>query len=482
MRVTKNIIAIILIALYSCSSSLDEISYSQLDPNGLFATEEGMNSVLLSAYAEVNLNEHDGKSIMNLEDWTTDIEWETGGGENRIASEMISFTFSPSNEWITDRMWNRFYRAINITNVVIENTETANFSDDLKTAYISEARFLRAVAYYRLYTWFGPPILRTSTEDPLNMQRSSEEEITSFIENEFLAVLPLLPEPGSETKYGKAHTGAVRAFLTKFYLNTKQWEKCGYMAKEVIDMSTYELYPTYEDLFRVENERNSEYIWAATCVEDLRGNLYISGAFPPGYHTTVNGEGVWSSAMRNWAANYRIYDDFYNSFEEGDRRRNLILSEYLSLNGDHISLLGDDNTRSFKYWPDPNAVAQHHGNDAPEIRYADILLARAEALNEVNGPNQESIDLINVVRNRAGLSDLIVNDFDSKDDLRDHILSERGWEFYNERIRRQDLIRHGKYIVLAQERGHAAKAHHVRFPIPLSEIDANPMCIQNEGY
>src|SRR5690606_12480916 len=115
------------------------------------------------------------------------------------------------------------------------------------------------------------------------------------------------------------------------------------------------------------------------------------------------------------------------------------------------------------------------GNDIVLMRYADILLARAEALNEISGPTQESIDLINEVRVIAGVPELQLVDFPDKESLRDHILAERGWEFHTEALRRQDLIRHGKFISGALARGKtAARPHHVLYPIPQREIDANP--------
>ena len=122
------------------------------------------------------------------------------------------------------------------------------------------------------------------------------------------------------------------------------------------------------------------------------------------------------------------------------------------------------------------------GNDFPLLRYADILLSRAEALNETNGPNQESIDLINQVRTVAGLGSLSIADFSSKDSLRDQILRERGWEFHTEALRRQDLIRHGKFIQWAKDRGKAASDYMALFPIPQTEIDANENIRQNTGY
>lgn len=146
----------------------------------------------------------------------------------------------------------------------------------------------------------------------------------------------------------------------------------------------------------------------------------------------------------------------------------------------------EDNIRSFRIWPDQNAQGNHHGNDMPEVRYADILLARAEALNEINGPNQTSIDLVNQVRNRAGLigsNELILADFASQDQFRDHIFDERKWEFYSEGHRRTDLVRQGKFVEQALNRGvtHASE-HHNRYPLPQAALDSNPLLEQNPGY
>ncbi|MCY1722078.1 RagB/SusD family nutrient uptake outer membrane protein [Prolixibacteraceae bacterium Z1-6] len=471
------------ILLFSgCEDLLKEDVYSELDPDGLFNNEIGAEAVLYSAYAEASLNDHNGKSFLNLEEWCTDIEWETGGGENQTAVQMINFTWDASTGWITDLMWRRPYRGVRNANTILDNIDESTLPDASKKLIKAEARFVRATEYYYMYTSFGPVPLRTSAEEELELTRATEEEMMTFLETEFSEIILDLPAPGSEKLYGRAHKGAAAAFLCKFYLTTKQWQKCADAAEDVMGMG-YELYPDFRELFKVENERNDEYIWVHQAVIEAPGNLYINGAFPIGFAVEPKSGFIWTSNMRNWAAQYRLYDSFYNSFEEGDQRKELIISEYINKQGETVSLLNANNTRSFKFWPDVNAQANHHGNDIPQIRYADILLARAEALNELNGPNQESIDLINKIRNRANLDDIAVADFGSKEALRDHILKERGWEFYSERKRRQDLIRHDKFISSAQERGITnAQAHHVRMPIPQIEIDANPLCEQNPGY
>src|SRR5690606_3265716 len=106
-----------------------------------------------------------------------------------------------------------------------------------------------------------------------------------------------------------------------------------------------------------------------------------------------------------------------NSFENGDVRKDLIITDYVNKSGNHIQLLGRDKSLSLKYGFDSEASGAVYGNDIPVIRYADILLSRAEALNEVNGPSLEVIDLINKVRERAGVSPLILEDY-SKESFR----------------------------------------------------------------
>src|SRR5699024_10929751 len=135
----------------------------------------------------------------------TDVFWNTGGGENRILVQMDNFTWNPDLEWFNDLLWDKPYRAIRNANTVIDNIDEAGVSDDKKKLFTAEARFIRALSYYRLYTWFGPVPLRTSTKDELELPRASEEDMLSFIESEFKNIITDLPNKGSEEEYGRAH-------------------------------------------------------------------------------------------------------------------------------------------------------------------------------------------------------------------------------------------------------------------------------------
>lgn len=479
-----SLIIIISPAFFGCKKLLDEPVYSQLAPGNFLTTQSGIESVLDAAFGEGFISGYDSHSSRDIENWCTDIEWETGGGENRAATLMINFTWDASIDWMYGVMWARPYRAIRNANTVLDNVEEASLSDAQKTAYKAEARFIRALSYYHLYTWFGPTPLRKSLTDSLELPRATDAEMQSFLESELLSVIPDLPQPGKEKNYGRPNKGAAMGLLCKFYLNTKQWQKCADIAKEITTSNFYKLYPNYENLFKVENERNTEFILVDPQIAQGDGNNYINGAFPPSFAKDPVSGLTMQTNWNNWGAQYRLYDQFYNSFEPGDKRKNLILSSYINSGGATVSLLNNNNIRSFKYWPDPNAISNDHGNDIAEIRYADILLAEAESLNELNGPTQEAIDLINQVRERVGLGDLLLSSFSSKEALRSHLLLERGWEFYTEvGIRREDQIRMGTFVSSAIARGHTnAKPTMVVFPIPQAAMDANPMLVQNAGY
>lgn len=468
-----------------CADMLKEDVYSQLDPGALFSSINGIERVLFAAYSEAQINGNFGGNIWFQEEWTCDQFWETGGAVNLQAVVMLGFTWDASYPTHWGALWNNSYNAVRNANLVLENIDNAPIETQLKERLIAEARFVRASAYYILYTMWGAVPLRLNTTDPLEMARATDEEMRTYFEKEFTEVADILPgrnEPNYQ--YGRATKGAALGYLTKYYLNTKQWQKCADTAKDLIELNQYELWDDYATLFAAENEtRQREFVWFYTCSPLGPGNEFINGAFPNQYKSKVDGSMPFLDNMRNWARMDRLRDTFYNSFDPADKRKEVIITEYINTAGKKISLLNQDNCRSFKYLPDVNAVENAHGNDLAVIRYADILLSRAEALNELKGPNQESLDLIQEVRDRAGLTTpLVLADY-TKETLRDRILDERGWEFFGEKLRRQDLLRMDKFISSAKARGiaHAADYHKL-FPIPQTEINANSLCVQNPGY
>lgn len=470
-----------------CAKSLDVIPRDEFSPGNVLNSAAGIKALLFSSYANIQTQPNYRFSI-NFAEVSTDIAFNTGGNENLIYTQFINFTWDPSVAEFNGVCWAPFYRAIRDANFVLENVESAaDLSATLKQQFIAEAKFLRAYSYTQLYNYFGAVPLRTSNDQEGTLARASDDEIKTFIETELKACVADLPAPGAEEGFGRGTKGTALATLTKFLLNTKQWQKAADASGQLIALNYYQLYPVFKDMFKVENERNKEMIWVVPCTNAKvnMGNWFPSGALPTGFsYTDQVPEYRWTSAVQIFATKYKLRDAFVNTFDANDKRAILVIKKYMNTAGRLIDLTATPNsTSSIKYF-DNNGLKNECGNDIPLYRYADILLARAEALNEVSSaPTQEAFDLINLVRARAGIGNLTAINTPTKDAFRDAILRERAWEFISEGKRREDLIRQGKFISAATARGVAnAKATHTLFPIPQAEIDANPKMVQNAGY
>lgn len=472
--IRKSIAAVGLALLFaSCDSSLlDEEVYSELGPTNFFRSEQDAMAVLNSAYATEQ--EWAGRDYFLLGEVPADIMIDRQGGLERLARPLEDFNWDPTHEFF-QRAWNESYTVVYRSNVILDRIGEIPMSEAARSLITAEARFLRAEAYMQLWELFGPtPLITSSDVEPAaKPARATEAEIVKFVEDEFRAAANALPRVAPQ--YGRATKGAALGFLTRFQMNNKKWQAAAATAKELMDLGQYALYSgPRADLFKVENERNSEFIHVMPFVTNVRGSAYLAHAAPPNYQFKA-------PPKTNFATQYMLLASFTSSFHPDDRRQDAIVKEYRHTNGSLVRL-APGNYRSFKYQEDLAAVGNGHGNDASRLRYADILLMRAEALNEISGPNAESIALINQVRAKAEVPLLTLSQFPTKEALRDHILQERAWEFHTEGLRRLDLIRHDKFISSARARGKVAGDFRVRYPLPQAEIDKNSELKQNPGY
>lgn len=492
---TKKYIAIYLLSLStlgltSCEAMLEESVKSEFTEGTLLSKKSGLEAVLADAYGRVNSS----RNRVKRGEMTTDILWQSGGGEEGTATPLINFNWDPSNT-LEAFDWMNSWEAIRNVNIILANVNTASgfTSETARKQLIAEARFIRIWAYYDLWDQYGAMPIRRSLQDPEQLARASEADFKTFIETEFEEVLADIYLEGEEPAYGRVNRGGVRGLLCLWYLNTHQWQKCNDVADDIIESKKYKLCDDYNAMFALENEKNTEFMLVESYLANSGAvNVLLATTLPTGYKEGLDGylNGVINTQWSNFASNYRMYKSFYTSFAEKDQRKGRILTKYKNAGGKTVDLLEDNatngkgNIRGIKYPPDPAATANGHGNDFPIVRYAEILLAKAEAMNELSGPSQDVLDLIDDVRNRAGLDDLNLSDFGSdKKKLQDAILDERKWEFWYEGKRRGDLIRTGRFITDAKERGiKNAQDFHVHFPILQSAIDANPLLEQNEGY
>ncbi|MCX6215814.1 RagB/SusD family nutrient uptake outer membrane protein [Spirosoma sp.] len=469
-----------------CQGFLKEEVFSQLAPENYLKTKEGLTSVLYETYAKAaNMNANNSIYVLGPQEFMTDILYQSGDNVEATIRNFREFNWDPNMDFLIQN-WDSYYQCIRNANILLENIPGSNLSASEKVLYEAESRFLRAVSYYKLYFFFGTVPLRTSTSQGLSLPRASEDELKQFIATELKFALENLPNPGAEAQKYRAHKAAASGYLLKFYLNTKNWTEANTVSAQFLSsFKSYSLFAEYKDMFKVENENNAEYIWVRPAIassDRLTANSWSNVSFPDDFKSAPEVGQVFKSTWLNWPNEFRIYDTFYDTFDAADKRRILMITYYMNTSDKRVELRGSDNIRSFKYWSDPNNVGAAHGNDIPEIRLADILLSRAEALNELNGPSTEALQLVNQVRSRAGLPALKLENVATKEAFRDMMLLERGHEFYNEGHRRMDLIRTGKFISDAKARGKNAQPFHLLFPIPQVVIDSDPAIKQNPNY
>lgn len=391
-----------------------------------------------------------------------------------------SFDHAPT-EGNVSRWWNTLYEGVKRANVVIEKVPAIAMDQNMKNRFLGEAYFLRALFYFDLVrAWGGVPIVTTTTP-PVNLERSSKEQTYDLIEADLLLAIANLPERSeyAAADMGRATKGAARGLLAKVYLFQGDWPNAEKYALEVINSGQgYDLEPNFEDANSETGRHGTE-------------SVFEIGALPfesleSGGDQYANVQGVRGTPNRGWGFN-RPTLDLQSSFEPSDPRLDATVI-YLGEVLDGVTIAGDgqtpDETRdgngnlieiecyNQKVWTPGNNVASQFNHNRRILRYADVLLMAAEALNENNQPT-EALVYLNRVRERARAgNNAILPDITETNQglLRDIIFNERRHELAMEGHRFWDLLRTNRAATVLGPLGFIPGKHEV-LPIPQSEVD-----------
>lgn len=405
-------------------------------------------------------------------------------GPGAQSGTKLQYTYA---EWgidlyVTSSVWSGMWLSISRANTGIDNFYRLD-NEDTANQYTAEAKVARAWWFADLVYLYGdlPFVTDSKFDISSNPSRESSEVIIDFCISEILDAIDYLPESYTSSEYGRFTKVAAQAKLCKIYLEAKKWQECADMAEEVMADNTVDLVDNWSDLWGVENEKNVETIFSIVSVPSGQYSSYCAHFMPSDYLISDGGSIGWDYYRTTW--------DFYNSFDPDDQRRADFLTSYTTTEYKvaEVGTGAGEGPIPNKFPLDPDHIGWTEGTDIVLLRLSDIILARAEALNEINGPNQTSIDLINMVRERAfGDTDhnLVLTDYTSTEALRSAILDERGWELFFEGHRRQDLIRHGVYVEKMKAKGSSGVSDtHLLLPVPIDEISLNPnLAPQNPGY
>jgi starch-binding outer membrane protein, SusD/RagB family len=493
-------ITFVLVGVNACEDGLKDETFSVLDENLASKPENGEQAVR-GVYAALKDNGGYGYYagfMMWLTEYPTDAL--KAPGISKQGGQLDDLTYSASQSTIRD-VWVSIYRLIARANVADQLIEKINYTgqgatEDLKKQHLGEVRFLRALAYYDATSlWGDVPLFPKKSGELSNEDENPKLTAQSLVEEAIIGDLEYaennLPLTYDISEVGRATRGAAKSLLVRLYMRRGEWQKASDKADEVIALGTYALSPDVVNLFDRDNRADDEFIFV----------LKSSNA-PGQYGINSNSVGQNSTPWdfnRGWG-NFPMPLSFYQLFSAEDDRRELLSGVFKGIYGQVFTVpeayggiggAAPDTVPLTYVW---NLKYPHEGNynyagfnNVSIIRYADVLMYKAEAMNELAGPNQTSIDLINEVLGRSSVSPVAIGDFASKQDFRDFIFSERNKEFFMEMRRREDLFRWGKstdgnplskfkeYVkpALDDPSKYSDNVNYTVFPYPQKEIDAN---------
>jgi starch-binding outer membrane protein, SusD/RagB family len=493
LYVKRTILVYLFLAVLSCSEDfldkplqgrLTQDSFPTTADDALLATNAIYNTLRINSYNQglfpiLDIMSDDGSKGSNPADAASDV-----GAYN-------TFDHVPTEGNIS-RWWYTLYLGVKRANVVLEKVPTIEMDETLKERYVGEASFLRALFYFDLVrAWGGVPLFTTTTPS-VDLTRAEASEVYALIESDLLTAITNLPEKSEydDDDMGRATKGAARGLLAKVYLFMDDYVNAEKYALEVINSGQYDLMPDFADA-------NSE--------AGIHGveSVFEVGALPfenfaSGGNQYANVQGVRGTPNRGWGFN-RPTLDLINSFEAGDPRLEATVI-YLGETLDGVLISGDGETPdettdgdgnvieketyNQKVWTPGTNVPSQFNHNRRILRFADVLLIAAEALNQNNKPT-DALVYLNRVRERARggngavLPDIVTT---NKEELDDIIFDERRHELALESHRLWDLIRTERAAEVLGPLGFETGKHEL-LPIPQSEIDlTNKRITQNPKW
>jgi len=478
---------------FSVSSCEDFLDKAPLDTIG---TESELTATDAIALVNAAYQPLQWPKIYNMRIWTTDIiagnsnVGADGGIDGIETVDLANFAATSTNGAALD-IWRGPYPGILRCNLVLQRLPSIDMDDALRTRIMGEAYFLRAHYYFILVRIFGDVPLQTEplvAGNDLNQARTPKaqvyEQIISDCENA-IEMLPVKSEYSS-TDLGRACKEAAEAQLAKVYMTQgTDYQKVVDLCQSIEDLGYNLSSMNYADNFNplIDNGAESlfEVQYSGSTDYDFWGNdcqaSWLSTYMGPRNSGWVGGSWGWQHVTK----------EFVDSYEAGDLRKDVTIlyegcPQFDGKDYDPSWSLTGYNVRKFLV---PKSISAEYNTNPSNFvvyRFADVLLMKAEALNEL-GETQKAQTPLNIVRKRAGLPDITTTD---KAEMKEKIIHERRMELAFEGHRWFDLIRidNGDYAInFFKSIGKTnATKDRLLYPIPQEEIDANPNMTQNPGY
>jgi hypothetical protein len=480
----KNIIILLLVIIgSSCTDFLDEKPKDRLTEINFYETFADAQAAVNAIYGPIRNNYRDTYFLM-LDLLADYLE---GRGSTSPVSEYKGFDVTNINR--AAAAWRYLYQTIRNANIAIERIpKIEGMKESDKNALIAEASFLRAFSYYFLVRLWGAVPLYLDLS-PVDLSRRPVSEVYQAIINDLKTGETYLPDTPSE--FGHPTKWSAKSLLAEVYLTINEFDLSKDKAGEVITSGHFNLVDV-----NVANDFNNVYGPEANGTpEEI---FYIKFNHTAGW--TMPHKYLWDRDQFSPFGSYVVYcvpGPFFTNWDDNDLRKKFnIFSQYINRFTGEIETLPSSTPILVSKYRDNNAPSNsNYGNDAPVLRFADVLLIYAEAapLAE-NQISAQALECLNRVKRRAyGYPNRSASAVDysadglSVEEFRDIVIQERAYELFMEGGDRWfDLRRIGreKEIILANT-GKTLVDKHILWPIPQAEIDNNPdinQSDQNPGY
>jgi hypothetical protein len=489
------------LSIVSCKKSfLDLSDPTKKTADKFYQSEDEIRQAVSGAYSSLQSHVNSQYIFAEMSSDNTTIQLDPSDRGQTDRAEAFEFwNVTATNVNVAD-LYNQSYNALyNINYALSKIGGVTAISQQKKDQYQAEFEFMRAYYYFNLVRYFGPVVLVTeplaSSSDAFQTKRSPEKEVYDQIIKDLTDAAAKLPAKSeySAADVGRASKGAALGLLGKVYLTTKDYAKAEGTLRQILPMG-YVLVGDYAAVFDPKSKNNSESLFE---VQYQGGNnlgewsSFIYTFAPRGSAGAITG--FPTSRPQGWNIPTK---SMIAEFEPNDERKAVSLQEGYT-NADGL-FVGIPYVNKYNHL---HTIAGRTDDNWPVLRYSDVLLMLAEAINEQTGPG-DAYQYINKVRERAhliGLSGL------SQDGFRTAIRHERRVELAFENDRWFDMKRaftNAQMITLLNAHGQAEKAqptvdrggvpfspndyrfdgYEALYPIPDRQLFLDKNLIQNPGY
>ncbi|MBN8859212.1 MAG: RagB/SusD family nutrient uptake outer membrane protein [Sphingobacteriales bacterium] len=481
--------------LSSCDKQLDQVPISVMSAEGFYNNESDFTLALNGIYSTLRFYPN---SQLRLGEIRSD-NINSQRTADLLSRDIHKFALTIStNQYVADA-WDVGFRGVMKANTLLEKLNEQVVPDEAKRKWFEgQAKFLRAFYYFDLIKWFGPVPFLDKTVTPneaLEIPRSSVSEIYNLIIKDLEDAISVLPVSYSPAERGYATKYAAQGMLARVYLTrsgpklnpdgpclgTNEYQKALDLLNAVMT-GPFQMLNTYSSIFSFKNENNSEVVFSI----QFKSGFGVGGSFP----TILTGTSWWNMVglpFQGAGDRNSVSENLLTSYGLDDLREHFsVVREYVSA-GVHFT----DNPTCIKFaspeketW---GVFRDDFGIDFPVLRFTDVLLMKAECiLMGANGTQQEADNIINAVRERAGLDPLT-------DATIDDLMEERRKEFLGEGLRWNDLIRSGKVLTVMNawigsiisegEMTYPIDETQLLYPVPQEQMDIKKgLYTQNRGY